>query len=72
MTANLAKKRSQDFWKEVKNMEKLNRACPLVLMVQIDLLIYVMLYNCISFKVEEMDTINHEIGNQIFNYCCYN
>ena len=42
MAANLSEKRSQDFWKEVKNVEKLNLACSLVLMLQMDLLIYVM------------------------------
>ena len=28
------------------------------------------LYNCVSFKLEEMDTINHEFKNKIFSYCC--
>ena len=42
MAANLAKKRLLDFGKEVKSVKNFIRVCPIVLMVQMDLLVYVL------------------------------
>ena len=44
MAANLVENRSQVFGMRLKNIKKLNPVCPLVLMMQMDLLVYVIFY----------------------------